>query len=132
MKHYIKETQKGYLITVYDKSKKIKYFFRDESHTYESVIFDMISNNNFAIGKPFGSDIYPIYKKIPMPFVKREELPKHNHKTLAIWKYYRNLVVKNDQPRYIKQYAKEMKTNLLTLGIDTLYTYVQAQEEFAI
>lgn len=122
MKHFINVTPKGYVIYVYDKSKRVKYFLKDETHTMEEHIFDIIVNNKFTLGKPFGDNIYPIYLHM-----NRNLLPSHNHKTSAIWHYYRNLVLQKDKPKYIKMYAEEMRSKLLSIGVDALYDYVQRE-----
>lgn len=125
MRCKIRETNSGYVINLSEKGKKMKFFLKDCSHTLESHIPNILSKGNYKIGKPFGNDIYPIYIKEEI----NPSLPKHNYKTMAIWNYYRELVRKNETPRNIKKYANEMRSKLLSIGIDALYTYVQKEKE---
>ena len=132
MTYSLKETNKGWIISVKEKRKKVNYFLWDAEHTKEKYIHYILTYGEYKIGQPFGDDIYPIYfnytavKKIDHA-TKPSNMLTIAFKQNRIWAYYRSFITETTPKKVIKQYAEELKSNLSLLGLDGLYEFVQAQ-----
>ena len=131
MKYTIRETNKGYVIDVRENRERYKFFLWDEQHIKHKYIPYILKYGSYTVGEPF-NNIHPIYVKSDV-FRKIDEdnspagIFIRKTKTDTIWLYYRSLISDKENPKLIKHYAKELKSNLSLLGVDALYEYIQAQ-----
>jgi hypothetical protein len=113
-------TPSGYMIILNENNKKCKLFLRDINHIAENSIPKFIANNDFILGKPFGNDIYPILSFKP----KQKSISFDFYKRNIVLKYYMTLSEKEGKEDSIIKYARKLKKDIKTIGIDCLYTNV--------
>lgn len=132
MKYSLKQTPKGWVISLRKNRHKVNYFLYDIEHTKEVYIPYVLFYNKYRLGQPFGNDIYPIYidnkaiKEVDdasMPINILTDTIKKN----TIWYYYRSFITETTPKKIIKQYADELKNNLNLMGLEGLYQYIQTQ-----
>jgi hypothetical protein len=132
MTYSLKQTNKGWIITVTENKTKLNYFLWDVEHSKEKYIPYILSYGEYTLGKPFGGGIHPIYfnsnavKKID-DASKPINIVSQAFKQSVVWSYYRSFITETTPKKIIKQYADEFKTNLQLMGLDGLYQFVQAQ-----
>ena len=130
MNYTLRETPKGYIITVKEKRRKHKYFLWDIEHVKEKYIHYILTYGEYELGEPFGDNIHPIYlkqnaiKKVDNAY---ENTLSDSIKKSRIWNYYRSFITDDSPKKVIKQYADELTSNLQLMGLDGLYQFIQAQ-----